>query len=192
MTLDERRLAGRIRVGDPQAFRDLYDAYGARLLGYALRLTGTREEAEDLVQETFVAAYAGRATFARKARLVSWLLGIATRRWRDKARRYAPQTVPLDDLPHGPGMERGVVDAITLAHMLGKLDEPLREALLLVRSQGLTYAEAAEALGEPEGTVKWRVSEATRRAQKLLNGMDGEFDGLQREPTREDRRACRQ
>ena len=40
MSLDERRLAGRIRAGDPQAFRDLYDAYGARLLGYALRLAG--------------------------------------------------------------------------------------------------------------------------------------------------------
>jgi RNA polymerase sigma-70 factor, ECF subfamily len=195
MTLNERRLGGRIRAGDPQVFQDLYDAYGARVLGYALRLTGAREDAEDLVQETFVGAYSSRATYQGRAKLLSWLLGITTRRWRDGlrhggAQRRPPTSELRSDVAYDPEVEGGVVRALTLAQALARLDPPFREALLLVRSQGLTYAEAAEIVGEPEGTVKWRVYEAARRAQKLLNGMDGECDEVQREPTTEDRSAC--
>jgi RNA polymerase sigma-70 factor, ECF subfamily len=184
MTLDERRLTARIRAGEPQAFQDLYDAYGARAYGYALRLTGSREEAEDLVQEVFLAAYEGRAGYQGRARLISWLLGIATRKWRDRCRRHSAVTVPLEEEsligqmgtagPMGPMcLEKLVLDRATLESVLGRLEPPFREALLLVRSQGLTYAEAAGATGEPEGTVKWRVAEATRRAQTILNGMEG-------------------
>lgn len=188
-TLDERRLGGLLRAGDPQAFRDLYDAYGGRLYGYALRLTGDRQEAEDLVQETFVAAYAGRASFVGRAKLLSWLLGIETRRWRDRTRRASLPTVALDETAQQPGVERGVVDRACITLALSRLEPPFREALLLVRSQGLTYAEAARITGEPEGTVKWRVYEAARSVQKFLKGIDGEFDEMQREPT-EDRRPC--
>ena len=191
MALDERRLAGGIRAGDPQAFRDLYDAYGARVLGYALRLTGCREEAEDLVQETFVACFSSRALFQGRSRLISWLLGIATRRWRDRARKHAPQTFSLDEGVDFPGPNRDVVGALTLSQALAKLDAPFREALLLVRSQGLSYTEAASITGEPVGTVKWRVSEAARRAQQILSEMDGELDEVQRKSATEDRSACR-
>lgn len=191
MSFDERRLAGRIRAGEPQAFRDLYDAYGARVLGYALRLTGNREEAEDIVQETFVASFTGRKSFQSRSTVLSWLLGIATRRWRDRGRRYSPPTVPMVDERHSAGIETSVIDAMALSQALGSLEPIFREALLLVRSQGLTYAEAAHIMGEPEGTVKWRVYEAARRAQKALNCSDGESDEVQREPTTENRRACR-
>jgi RNA polymerase sigma-70 factor (ECF subfamily) len=191
MTFDERRLEAGIKAGDPQAFRDLYDAYGARVLGYALRLTACREEAEDLLQDTFVACFSGRSSFHGRSRLISWLLGIATRRWRDRGRRHVLQTVPLDDRPNGPGIERGVVDALSLSQALGRLEPPFREALLLVRSQGLTYEEAAAIVGEPVGTVKWRVHEAARRTQQFLNEMDGESDEVQRKPAAEDRSACR-
>ena len=190
--LDERRLVLRIKAGEPQAFRDLYDAFGDRVLGYALRLTGCREEAEDIVQETFVAAYSGSARFEGRARLISWLLGIATRRWRDRSRGAAlPPVALLEDVAYDPGVERGVIDSVSIAYALSRLEPPFREALLLVRSQGLTYSEAAVILGEPEGTVKWRVFEASRKAQKFLKSFDGDGDEVQREPATENRRACR-
>ena len=190
--LDERRLVMRIIAGEPQAFRDLYDAYGARVLGYALRLTGCREEAEDIVQETFLAAYSGSARFEGRARLISWQLGIATRRWRDRSRGSSlPPVALLEDVAYDPGVERSVVDSVSIAHALCRLEPPFREALLLVRSQGLTYSEAAAILGEPEGSVKWRVFEASRKAQQFLKSYDGDGDKVQREPATEDRRACR-
>jgi DNA-directed RNA polymerase specialized sigma24 family protein len=87
------------------------------------------------------------------------------------------------------------VETVVLDQALQMLDEPFREALLLVHSQGLTYREAAELRGEPVGTVKWRVSEAARRLRQILTTLDtyqGEKnDGLHATDGRVDRAACR-
>jgi len=174
--------AARIREGDGIEFRRLYDTYGSRVLGFALRLTGSRPEAEDLVQEVFAAAYASRASFQGRSKPLTWLLGIATRRWRDCGRRATLPVSPLDE-DIGTGcvatLEDTVIGTVTLSQALAKLDPAMRAALLLVASQGLTYKEAAEALGEPVGTVKWRVFEATRKMQKLLQAVEEEYDAMQ-------------
>ena len=190
MKHEERQLADGIRMGNPESFRLLYDRHSPQILGYLCRLTNSRVEAEDLVQDVFLAAYIGRTTFRGQTRPISWLLGIATRRWRDRMRRRAPTATPLElvaEIAEGElaglpqtGLEGDVINAITLARALAKLEPPLREALLLVRSQGLTYAEAAAILDQPVGTVKWRVSEATGRMQQLLDTIEGEFDEMQR------------
>lgn len=200
MNYEEKQLANGIRMGDAESFRMLYDRHAPQILGYLLRLTSSRTEAEDLVQDVFLAAYVGRTTFRGQSRPISWLLGIATRRWRDRMRSRAPASTPLDSLAEigemefagspQPGLEGDVVNSITLTEALAKLEPPLREALLLVRSQGLTYAEAAAILEQPIGTVKWRVSEATRRMHQLLDTIEGEFDEMQR-PTGSDQRICR-
>jgi RNA polymerase sigma-70 factor (ECF subfamily) len=100
------------------------------------------------------------------------------RRWRDRQRRGRLDTVPsLDEAAESrasryareAGLEDQVVRSITLSRSLRMLDPPFREALLLVASQGLSYREAAEVLGEPVGTVKWRVSEAARRMRRILS-----------------------
>ncbi len=199
MNYEERQLSERIRMGDADSFRTLYDRYSPQLLGYLLRLTNSRTEAEDLVQDVFMAAYIGRTTFRGQSRPISWLLGIATRRWRDHMRRRTPAVTPLDslgeisateftDMLH-TGLEGKVVNAITLTRALANLEPAFREALLLVRSQGMTYAEAAAILEEPVGTVKWRVSEASHRMQQLLNTIEGEYDEMQR-LTGSDQRIC--
>jgi RNA polymerase sigma-70 factor, ECF subfamily len=190
MKYEERQLETGIRMGDAESFRVLYDRHAPQILGYLLRLTNNRAEAEDLVQDVFLAAYVGRTTFRGQSRPISWLLGIATRRWRDRLRRRTPASTPLDTLAETgeaewggvpqTGLEGDVINAITLTRALAKLEPPLREALLLVRSQGLTYVEAAAILEQPVGTVKWRVSEATRRMQQLLDTVEGEFDEMQR------------
>jgi RNA polymerase sigma-70 factor (ECF subfamily) len=200
MKHEERQLAEGIRMGDAESFRLLYDRHAAQILGYLLRLTNSRAEAEDLVQDVFVAAYVGRTTFRGQSRPISWLLGIATRRWRDRIRRCTPASTSLETLAEigaeeleragQTGLEGDVVNSITLTRALAQLEPTLREALLLVRSQGLTYVEAAAIMDEPVGTVKWRVSEATRRMQQQLNAVEGEYDEMQR-LAGADRRLCR-
>ena len=193
MTFDERELAMKIRSGDRQGFDAVYQRYADRVMGFALRLTGSRTEAEDLVQDVFLAAYAARSTFKGKSRLLSWLLGIAVRRWRDRCRH---RTVEAEALSEGedteqsqPGLqaeaalEDQVVRSLTLTKALDTLESPFREALLLVASQGLTYREAAEILGEPVGTVKWRVWEATRRMRQVLRAVEEEFHEMQQKQT---------
>lgn len=183
MELDERQLARRFCAGDRAAFDELFDRYSGRVLGFATRLTGSRSDAEDLVQDTFLAACEAYATFKRRSGILTWLLGIAIRRWRDESRRKAPETVSFDeDLDSGGvqlrcernPVERQVIETIDLAEALRRLAPPFREALLLVASQGLTYREAAEVMGEPVGTVKWRVSEASRSIRQALSPIGGE------------------
>jgi RNA polymerase sigma-70 factor (ECF subfamily) len=167
--------AARLRAGDPRAFDRLYAELAPRVLGYLLRLTGGRDRAaaEDLVQETFLAAYAGRAGYAARSRPLAWLLGIARRRWRDgrrTPRREADDLAAHAETLSAPGADpaEGVSRAAELERAMELLDPAHREALELVVVQELTYKEAAAVLGTPVGTVKWRVHRATRALRNLL------------------------
>jgi RNA polymerase sigma-70 factor, ECF subfamily len=169
--------AARLRAGDTAAFDTLFAQYAPRVMGYALRMTnGDRAEAEEVVSETFLAGYTGRAGYKGTSRPLAWLLGIAVRRWRDKQRKTQPSTLPLNEeissATATESPENVVVRNATLEAALAELEPPFREALLLVASQGLTYQEAADAMEEPLGTTKWRVHEASRRMRRLLIAMD--------------------
>ena len=190
----ELKLIRKMSAGDQEAFAELYSRFGSRLLSYALRITGNRAEAEDLLQDTLFSAWQGRDSFRGRAKLLSWLLGIMSRRWRDRLRR---QKIPIVSLTHEEGgdeitlptsnsdsLESGVVDRITLDTALGELELPFREALLLIHSQRLTYREAAEVLNEPIGTVKWRVSVALRIVRLQLTEAEEELNGMQQTATR--------
>ena len=87
-----------IRAGDNTAFDTLFDEYAPGVMSYLLRLLGNRALAKDLTQDTFRATYAGRESFGgRGSSGVSWLLGIAWRRWRDRVRRRDRPTESLDE-----------------------------------------------------------------------------------------------
>src|SRR5213592_416139 len=94
MSFDERELVEQLRAGERRGFDALFHRYGHRVLGFACRLTGCRTEAEDLVQEVFVAAYAAARNFEGRSGLLNWLLAITVRRWRDRSRRTTLETVP--------------------------------------------------------------------------------------------------
>ena len=181
---DSRKLGAMIRGGDTQAFRVLYEQYGGRIKGYLKQMTGSAESAEDLMQEVFVAAYHGRSAYRGDTSALSWLLGIAHRRWRDANRKSTVSTVELResmvDTEGGKPLADRVLDAITLTSALSTLDDAYREALFLVASEGLTYREASQVTGEPVGTVKWRVSIAIRRLRSELMREEGHGDELQR------------
>ncbi len=183
---DERNLTAGFRRGDPDSLRAVYREFAPRVHGFALRLTGQRLDAEDLTQEVFIAACAGSAGYDGRSRLLTWLLGIAVRRWRDMNRRGRVESVPLIDerdlerssmregASKGQSLEMQTIDNLLLERALLQLGDRERETLLLVASQGLTYKEAAQALGEPVGTVKWRVSTASRRMQAILLGYEND------------------
>jgi len=174
MRPDDKQLAKGIQSGEVSEFNRLFHSYAERVMGFALRLTRSPAEAEDLLQDVFVAAYTSRASYAGRSKPLAWLLGITARRWRDKNRGIAKEApVPLNEEileVEAPGkpFEESIVNQLVMTKALDRLGEPFREALLLVASQGLTYREAAEITGEPVGTVKWRVYEASRRMRAYL------------------------
>ncbi|MBM3493243.1 MAG: RNA polymerase sigma factor [Armatimonadetes bacterium] len=172
MADDDPGLLKAFRRGDHAAFETVYRRYAARVMAFAFRLCGERSRAEDLVQETFVAAYKGRETFSGRSELLPWLLGIAWRRNRDAVRGRSFAEIPLQERDALVSSERGVaaqaLDAVMLSGAIDRLPPVLSEAFHLVMVQGLTHREAAEVLGRPVGTVKWCTANAVKRLREAL------------------------
>ena len=170
MGCEDENLARGFRRGEQEAFDQAYRAYGGRVLAYARQVTGSRTDAEDLTQEVFLAAYAGRQAFKGRSGLLTWLFSIASRRWRDRqrARQTTEITVDRSYLPEQGDAGGLSLDAIRLRDAVAGLDPKLREAFHLVMVQGLSHSEAARAMDRPLGTVKWYTATAVRRLREVL------------------------
>lgn len=150
-------------------FPALFQKYGDRIYRFCYRLCGSASDAEDLTQEVFLAAFQGMERFEGRSSVPTWLYRIALNCWRHSRRAPRLDTVPVEDAPQtGPGVEQAVTDSVSLTCALAVLPPDLREAFLLVKAEGLTYREAAQALNIPQGTVQWQVHTASRRLRALL------------------------
>ncbi len=150
-------------------FAEFYKQYGSRIYRFCFRLCGSVSDAEDLTQEVFLAAFQGQGRFQGRASVQTWLYKIALNCWRHSRRKPRLETAVLEDARlTGPDLEQSVTDAVALTCALSALPPDLRETFLLVRAEGLTYREAASVLSVPQGTVQWRVHEASRRLRGLL------------------------
>jgi RNA polymerase sigma-70 factor (ECF subfamily) len=172
----------RVRAGDPDAFRELFDVYVRSVYNHAFRLTGNWSVAEDVVSLTFLEAWRlhDRVDVGMEAgSLRPWLLGIATNVARNVRRAARRHDVALARLPKAqmvPDLAEEVTariddgERLALAmRALAALRKPEREVLALCVWAGLDYAEAAEALGVPVGTVRSRLSRARTKLAKLVD-----------------------
>ncbi len=172
---------------DPERFAALYDKYAPQLYRYACRRVGP-EAAEDVVADTFLAAFRRRGRYnLERADARPWLFGILTkeisRRRRDEETRYKA-LVRARDLgdrePSGvdPLADRVAADVTAraarscLATALADLRPGDRDVLLLFAWGGLRYVEIALALGIPVGTVRSRLNRARSRTRELLGDTD--------------------
>lgn len=164
--------------GEDAAFSALYDELAPRLLRFASVLTGSESAAEDVTQQTLLQIHGSRARFVRGAPVLPWAYAIARNLVRDESRKRANEL----RLAEGARPEERSADARpdealetkwrwrAVAEALKALPEKLRVTVLLVNVEGLSVAEAAEALGVTCGNVKVRV----HRARQLLRaGWEG-------------------
>lgn len=174
-------MRARVRAGDPDAFRELFDDQARAVYNHGFRLTGDWSVAEDVVSLTFLEAWRLRDRVdvdGGSGSLRPWLLGIATnvaRNVRRAARRHAGALTRLPAPEAVPDFAEEVVtrvrDREQLARVrtaLAALRQPEREVLALCVWSGLDYAEAAAALGVPVGTVRSRLSRARAKLHKLV------------------------
>jgi len=177
----EDSFRARVRAGDAAAFGMLFDDHARAIHRYACRVTGDSTAAEDVVAQTFLEAWRlRRKVRAEGGSLEPWLYGIATnvlRNARRSARRYRaalgriPEPEPTPD--HTDELMRRDDEQEELAAAraaLCALRPAEREVVALCVWSGLGYAEAAEALGVPVGTVRSRLSRAKARLQSLARG----------------------
>ncbi|MGH8860173.1 MAG: sigma-70 family RNA polymerase sigma factor [Jatrophihabitantaceae bacterium] len=117
---------------------------------------GSREHAEDLVQETYARAFAGLHRFAGRSAARTWLLSIARRTCADAVRAAVKARAAPADVDVQPDHAESVV----LHDLLAVLDGERREAFVLTQLVGLTYPEAADVCGCPVGTIRSLVARA--------------------------------
>lgn len=178
----------RILGGDRDAFRLLVERYQGRAHRLALRILRDEDQANDAVQEAFVKAYNNLAKFERRSAFFTWLYRLVKNQCLDMLRRDRSsraveweegslaeaeasfaETPEVDGVVFGPAAERmrgELREKINAA--IAQLPVAARETLVLREVEGLSYAEIAEALGIPKGTVMSRLFYARRQLQKLL------------------------
>jgi RNA polymerase sigma-70 factor (ECF subfamily) len=152
----------------------LVNEHGAALLAYAIRLTGDRYAAEDVVQETLVRAWKRVDQLdAAKGSVRGWLLTVARNIVIDQARARAsrPPEVPesVSTAPIAADHSEAVADLVMMSELLGGLSKEHRSVLVELYYRGRTVNEAAESLGVPAGTVKSRSFHAQRALRARLD-----------------------
>ena len=175
---DELALAERCRQGDLGAFEELYRTHAGRLYGVAFRIVGNAADAEDLLQEIFLAAHRKLDSFRGESALGTWLYRLAVNLCLDYLRsrtgRAIQVTDPLDDEPAlaeagGRGLAERTVSKMDLERALAQLPEGCRTAFILHDVEGLEHREVAEVMGIAEGTSKSQVHKARLRLRLLLS-----------------------
>ncbi len=150
-------------AGEAVTFGQLLERYEGELFAYALRLSGQRADAEDLFQDTFLAAFRAWPP-PRRGNERAWLYRIATNRAIDRGRRARRVTASTDDLALA-APARDDVTLVDLAAAIRELPAGQRAAFLLRKVQGLAYAEVAEALECSEVAARARVSDALKKVR---------------------------
>jgi len=175
-------LLGRVAMGDRLALRALYDQAAPKLFGLAMRITGKRDWAEDVVQESFVSIWHHASDYRPQlAAPMTWMTTIVRNRALDclrraKASRLA-SAAPLDDTPGseleddhaGPAeLAQASEQARALSRCLQRLEQPQRQAVVLAYLQDLSHTELAERLQVPLGTIKSWIRRGLEKLRTCL------------------------
>ena len=191
---DEEDIIARCRNGDVDAFEVLVRTYQGRMFNIACRIIGNADDAAEVVQDTFVAAYRNLHAFEQRSRFSTWLYAITVNTSRNRLSqvmaRKARETHSLDDLPtHDSGRgsrepassEPSALDQLTgkelqamIQTCLNRLEPEFREVIVLRDVQGFAYEEIGTMLGLAAGTVKSRLFRARESVKTCLKKVMGD------------------
>lgn len=161
------------------AFRELVGRYERRVWAICLRTLGSPTDAEEAMQDTFIRIARSADTFRGDSRLSTWIHRVATSACQDLLRKAARRPhSPVEDvekaaaaagLDEGPDEADGAATRDQVRRALAMLDDTSRMIVVLCAIEGHEYAEVAEALAIPVGTVKSRLFRARARLADLLS-----------------------
>ena len=190
----DKELVRRVRRGDAAAFDLLYLRYQHKVHALIGRYLTRQEDVEDIAQETFIKAYRALPRFRGESAFYTWLYRIAVNTAKNHlaARHQRVQTVELDaeendggDLPAALKQEDTPEDALQSDELksaidaaLAALPEDLRSALTLREFNGLSYAQIADVLACPVGTVRSRIFRAREAVDLAIRPLVDRRDGV--------------
>lgn len=177
--LSDQELMRIVQAGDFSPATEIYDRYSSRIYNFAYRFLRNSEAAEDATQEVFVKMLKHANQFHGDAKLSTWLFSITANWCRDYLRKSDNKAKEAEEVlisipaPAELAPDRNLErrqDEERVQRALGALTPEQREAILLSRYQGLSYAEIAQISGCSEGAVKTRVFRAMETLKKALAG----------------------
>lgn len=169
----DAELVARIRAGDRSAFDGLVHAYMRQAFQLAYRVVGHREDAEDLVQEAFLAAYQYLDSYDAERPFGPWLMRIVLNRGANlrrsrKRRETEPETDAISPAPSALDESERSEARAKLTEAMAKLSERQRMIVTMFDVDGLTSTEIGDILDLSSGTVRWHLHEARRALRRTL------------------------
>jgi RNA polymerase sigma-70 factor (ECF subfamily) len=168
-------LVERCRRGELGAFEELYQHHAPRLYNLAVRMLGNGADAEDAVQDAFLAAHKRLETFRGESALGTWLYRLTVNqcldRLRSRAARESLATDSLDEPAHGwepHARTDSTVERIDLKNAIAQLPDGGRAVFVLHDIEGLEHREIGKLLGISEGTSKSQLHKARLRLRQML------------------------
>lgn len=182
--LSDTELMELVRSSDYAAFDELYNRYSARIRRFLYSLTWDQDTAEDYLQEVFLRLYRARDTYQPTGRFSTYLYQIARNYYLTQRRKRGPEEVslaheekdgfrPFEDLPANQRIEPEIhlIEAYRrwqICRAIDSLPEERKLVFVMSHIEGMKYAEIAEVLGIPVGTVKSRMFTAVNELRSLL------------------------
>ena len=178
MRTADLELAARCRAGDADAFEELYRQHARRLFSLVLRMIGSADDAEDLLQEVFLQAHRKLAGFRGESTLGTWLYRLTMNHCLDHLRgRQSKMNRATDSIDeenaaepaaHAPAVP-SAISRMDLERAIETLPEGCKTAFLLHDVEGFEHREIAEILGVSEGTSKSQVHKARMKLRVILS-----------------------
>lgn len=170
MTPSDGDVIARVLAGDVDAFGILMDRYQGRFARFATRMLGTREDAEEALQDAFLRAYRALGRYQDRERFASWFYRILVNRCRSALARRRPRDITDDAAaePSGPAPDRALMERDQAAWLLERLPAEQREVFLLHYVEELSYEEIAVITGVRVSALKMRVKRGLARLRQLL------------------------
>jgi RNA polymerase sigma factor (sigma-70 family) len=160
------------RRGSQGAFREIVERHQQAVRSFLRRALADPDDADDLAQETFLAAWSSLRRYRGSASLRSWLCAIAWKKCLTLQRSRGRERRRVEALEEIPAAETCAEDRLDLATALRALPAEQRAAVALCLGGDFSHAEAAHALGLPLGTIKSHVQRGRAKLLQALGGSD--------------------
>ena len=167
----EKLLIKNLKRGREEAYRQLIEEYGNKLLRTCYLILNDREEAEDVVQETFIKVFNKIDTFKEKSGLYTWIYAIALNLSRDRMRIKQDMLELKDEWIGNDDVESHVeinIDREQLRKEIFGMNSLYREVLVLFYFEELSIKEISNLLNEKEGTIKSKLSRGRNMLKESL------------------------